>query len=412
MGVVGKRALLWGAIGALLTVLLTIAFLPRALRVEVRTLAPGPFRATLEAEGVTRVRNVFTMSAPVAGRVLRNPLEVGDELVQGDTVVATIEPSDPAFLDPRTLAESQHDLEAAEAERDLAAAEVARAEGDLTFAAAERARAEELFAHGSVPRRFVDEAQRESGRAEAALAAARAALDVREHHVMRARARLGTPVRVARAGPDCDCIELKAPVDGRVLQIFEKSEAVVQAGAPLLEIGNPAELEVVADFLSADAVQIAAGQRAEISGWGGTGVLPARVRRVEPFGFTKVSALGIEEQRVNVVLDLTAPAAEWRGLGHGYRVMVGVIAWESESALTVPVTALFRNAGAWQVFVVSDGVARVREVEVGARAALETLVTGGLAPGDVVIVNPPEKLADGARVAARSDLRPHAPFDP
>jgi len=403
MSVVGKRALIWGAVGALLVAFLVMAFRPRAVPVEVHTIAPGPFRVTLESEGTTRVREVFMVSAPVAGRVLRNPLEVGDVIEEGRTVLATIEPSDPAFLDPRTLAESRQDLEAAEAERDLAAAEVARTLSDQTFAATERTRAEELFARASVPQRFVDEARRASASAEAAVSAARAALDVREHYVMRARARLVTPVRVERAGPDCDCIELKAPVNGRVLQIFEKSEAVVQAGNPLLEIGDPQDLEVVADFLSADAVRIAPGQPAEIANWGGEGLLAAQVRRVEPFGFTKVSALGIEEQRVNVVLDLTAPAAQWRGLGHGYRVMVRVIVWQSQAALTVPVTALFRHAGGWQTFVVENGTARLRAIEAGGRAGLETLVTAGLAAGDTVVVSPPETLENGARVAARPE---------
>jgi HlyD family secretion protein len=400
MSVLGKRWLLWGAVGALIAAGLVLAFRPRALGVELRTLEPAPFRVVLEAEGMTRVRDVFTVSAPVAGHVLRNPLEVGDELVQGRSVVATIEPSDPAFLDPRAQAESQHELEAAQAEHDLAKAEVARAEADRSFAETELARAEELFARGSVPQRFVDEARRAFRSADAALGAARAALDVREHQVMRARARLYTPVQASPGSGGCNCIELTAPADGRVLRIFEKSEAVVAAGTPLVEIGDPADLEVVADYLSADAVRIAAGQRAEITGWGGDTVLEARVRRVEPFGFTKISALGVEEQRVNVVLDLVAPRERWGGLGHGYRVIVRVIGWESDAALTVPVTALFRNAGTWHVFVDEDGVARLRTVEAGQRSGLEVLVTSGLEAGEQVVVNPPEALADGMRIEA------------
>lgn len=404
MSVLGRRWLLWGAVAALIAVGLVFAFRPRPLGVELRTLSPAPFRVVLEAEGMTRVRDVFTVSAPVAGQVLRNPLEVGDALEQGRTVVATIEPSDPTLLDPRSQAESQQDLKAAEAEYDLAKAEVARTEADRAFTEKELVRAEELFARGSVPQRFVDEARRAFQSADAALGAARAALNVREHQVMRARARLYTPVAGSTGESGCNCIELTAPIDGRVLRIFEKSAAVVAAGTPLLEIGDPAGLEVVADYLSADAVRITAGQRAEITGWGGDASLEARVRRVEPFGFTKISALGVEEQRVNVVLDLVAPRERWGGLGHGYRVIVRVIGWESDAALTVPVTALFRNAGAWHVFVDEGGVARLRTVEAGQRAGLEVLVTSGLAAGEAVVVNPPEALEDGMRIEA---LRGH-----
>jgi HlyD family secretion protein len=403
MNVVGKRWLLWGSIAAVVLVALVFGFRPQAIEVDVQTVRPASFRTVIEAEGVARVRDVFTISAPVGGQVLRNPLEAGDELMQGETVVATIQPSDPAFLDPRTQAESQHELEAAEAELGLSHANLSRADADRTFADTELRRAQELFARGSVSQRAVDEARRAFQSAEASVAAARAAVEVRDRQVMRARARLFTPAGHTGTGEACNCIELKAPVDGRVLRVFAKSEAVVQAGAPLIEVGDPADLEIVADFLSADAVRIEPGQRAEIVGWGGEGALDARVRRVEPFGFTKISALGIEEQRVNVVLDLAAPREEWRALGHGYRVIVRVIGWEADDALAVPVTALFRRAGSWQMFVDDGGVARLRAVDVGHRAGLQVQIRHGLAAGDVVLVNPPEVLEDGARINARGD---------
>jgi len=402
MSIAGKRWLLWGGIAVAVLAALLVAFRPRAVAVEVEVVEPGPFRTTLEAEGMARVRDVFTISAPVAGHVLRNPLEVGDELVAGLTVVATLQPSDPAFLDPRARAESEHELEAAEAELGLAAAELARAQADRAFAETELARAEELFARGSVPERAVDEARRAFKTADANVAAAEAAAEVRDRQVMRARARLITPVEPADSAEACNCVELKAPVGGRVLRIFAKSETVVQAGAPLIEIGDPADLEIVADFLSADAVQIEPGQHAEIVGWGGEGSLDARVRRVEPFGFTKISALGIEEQRVNVVFDLTGPRDDWRALGHGYRVIARVIGWQSDQALTVPVTALFRRQGAWHVFVEDAGVARLRPVVTEHRAGLRVQVSRGLSAGDRVLVNPPEALTEGARVEARA----------
>jgi HlyD family secretion protein len=397
-----KRWILWAGIASLLALALLYAFRPQPLLVEVHVVQPAPFRVLLEAEGTTQIRDVFVVSAPVAGRVLRNPLEVGDLLRAGESVVATIQPSDPAFLDPRAQAESRHELEAAEAELQLAAAELVRAESEQTYAAAELTRMEALFSRGGVAQRVVDEARRAFRSADAAVAAARAAVEVRAHLVRRVRARLVTPAAVAGAQDDCACVHLRAPADGRVLRLFEKSEGVVAAGTPLLEIGDPAQIEIVADYLSADAVRIAPEQAAEIVGWGGEGVLEASVRRVEPFGFTRISALGIEEQRVNVVLDLLTPRAEWHSLGHGYRVMVRVVSHATDAALTVPVTALFRHQGQWHVFVVEAGVARQRRVEVGQRAGLAVQITTGLVAQERVIVNPPEALEDGMRVALRS----------
>jgi len=398
MSVVGKRWLIWSGAALLLAGFLVYAFRPQPVAVDTLTLQPVPFRVTLDADGVTQIRDLFTISAPVGGRVLRNPLEVGDRVEQGLTVVATIEPSDPAFLDPRAQAESRHELEAAEAELDLAKAELARTEAERTFAAAEQQRAESLYARSAVPLRFVEDARRSFRTADAAVAAARAAADVREHQVRRARARLIMPVSAPFDRADCDCILLKAPVDGRILRLFAKSEAVVVAGTPLLEVGDPGQIEIVADFLSADAVRIEPGQYAEIAGWGGEDALEARVRRVEPFGFTKISALGIEEQRVNVVLDLISPPGRWSGLGHGFRVVVRVIVWQQSAALAIPVTALFREAGDWRVFLVDGDRVRSHALAIGQRAGLQVEVTSGLRAGDIIVVNPSEALADGVRV--------------
>jgi HlyD family secretion protein len=392
---------LWGGIATLVAIALVFAFRPQPVLVEAQVVQPAPFRVLLEAEGITQIRDVFVVSAPVAGRVLRNPLEVGDSLRKGESVAATIQPSDPAFLDPRAQAESRHELEAAEAELKLASAELARAESERAFAATELERAEELFTRGSVPQRMVDDARRAFRSADAAVAAARASVDVREHQVRRVRARLVTPVAATGTRDDCDCVHLLAPADGQVLRMFEKSDVVVAAGTPLLEMGDPAQIEIVADYLSADAVRIEPEQRAEITGWGGEGVLEARVRRVEPFGFTKISALGIEEQRVNVILDLVTPWEEWRSLGHGYRVMVRVISHAFDAALTVPVTALFRSQGQWQLFIVEDGIARRRSVEVGMRSGLSVQILEGLNAAERVVVNPPEALEDGVRVTLR-----------
>jgi HlyD family secretion protein len=401
MGVLGKRLALWGTIAAVLALLLLYAFRPRAELVDVETVVAGPLQVTVDAEGIARIKDVFTISAPVAGRLLRTPLAAGDPLTRDVSVVATIEPSDPAFLDPRALAESRQELETAEAARKAAAAEVERARTEQRFAHTELERARTLFESGSVPRRFADEAERTAGTAEAAVAGALAALDAREHEVLRARARLITPVDRSEGTLECECVTLTSPVNGRVLRVFEKSATVVAPGTALLEVGDPEELEVVADFLSADAVRIRPGQIATIEGWGGDGALEARVRHVEPFGFTKVSALGIEEQRVNVVFDLETSRERWEPLGHGYRVISRVVLWEGYDVLTVPVTALYRQASEWYVFVAAAGRAEQRAVTPGFRSGLKVQVLDGLDDGDVVIVNPPASLEPGARVRER-----------
>jgi HlyD family secretion protein len=396
-----RRMILWSAIGLTGAALLVFAWRPRPELVDLHAVAEGPLSVTVDAEGVTQVEDVFTVSAPVGGRLLRTRLSAGDSLTAGVSVVATLEPSDPAFLDPRAQAESQQELQAAEAAQALAAAELVRAEAEQAFAGAELSRARELFAAGSVPRRFVDEAERSARMADATVAAATAAVDAREHDVLRARARLVTPVQGARNGEDCECVTLTAPIDGVVLRVFEKSETVVTAGTPLLEVGDPAALEVVADFLSADAVRIRAGQTAWLDGWGGDRPLQARVRRVEPFGFTKVSTLGIEEQRVNVIFDLISPRDAWLTLGHGFRVIARVVVWEADRVLTVPVTALFRRDGQWLVFVDEDGRAEARPVVTGESAGLYVQIVDGLSPGERVVVSPSGSLRAGARIAPR-----------
>ena len=399
MTVMSRRFVIWGALGALLLLALFVAFRPRPLPVDLLEVQPGPMRVTVDAEGITKVKDVFTVSAPVGGLLHRTPLKVGDRVEQGETVVAMIEPTDPAFLDPRAQAESQADVEAAEAARDLAGAELEQARVEKEFAETELRRARELFTKGTVPQRFVDDADRAFRSATAAVAAAEAALDARDHQVKRALARLIEPVGDQQHADDASAFTLSAPVDGRVLRVFEESETVVTPGAPLLEIGDPMLLEVVADFLSEDAVRVEQHRPAVIEGWGGEEPLEASIRRVEPFGFTKLSALGIEEQRVNVVFDLVSPRHEWSSLGHGYRVIAKVIIWEAPSVLSVPVTALFRQGEQWMLFVYNDGDARLRPVTVGHRAGLQVEIVSGLESGEVVVLNPPEGLTDGAAVA-------------
>ncbi len=397
-----KRALIWTIVVAGGAVALVQAFRPQPVPVDVVAVRSGALVVTVDEEGKTRVRDTYTVSAPVMGRARRTTLEAGDAVVAGDTVVAEIEPSDPELLDLRTRAEAAADLAAAEADYSLAVAELDEALAELEFAKAERARSRRLAETDTISEREVDQAELAFKTRSAAVGTARAALRVREQAIARARARLAGPALTAIGSDECECVVVTAPVSGQVLRVLRESEAVVESGTALLEIGNPEDLEIVVEMLSTEAVKVAVGQRAVVEGWGGLEALEGVVARIEPYGFTKISALGVEEQRVNVIVDLTSPPETWRALGHGFRVDVRVVIWESADALTVPVTALFRRDGAWSTFVAEDGVARLRAVEIGQRSGLATEVRSGLVAGQRVIVSPGPRIEDGAPIVDRA----------
>jgi len=392
----------WLPIAAATLATLTWLFWPRAVPVDFAVAGTGPLAVSISDEGETRVRDVFVVSAPVPGLMRRITLEAGDPVIAGKTVTARIEPSDPSFLDRRTAAEARAAAGAAEAAQKLAVASVRRAEAELDFARAELKRYRGLAERDTVSANDLDAAERRSRTAEAALDEARAALRVRESELAQARARLMAPGMARRnRSADCDCVDVYSPVSGTVLRILKESESVVTSGTALLEIGDPAEMEIVADLLSTDAVKVRAGQRVLIEAWGGDEPLGGEVRRVEPFGFTKVSALGIEEQRVNVIIDFTDPPQRWQRLGHGYRVEPRIILAATDSALKVPRAALFRDAGQWAVFFDDGGTARLRHVKLGLENGLEAEIIEGLAAGDRVVLQPGDRVSDGTRVRVR-----------
>lgn len=391
-----KRLLLWAVPLLALAAGLAVAFQPRPLPVDMAEVTRGPFDVRVSAEGRTRVRDVYRVSAPVAGDVQRLPVEVGDAVVAGETVLAVVRPAAPGFLDQRGAAEARAALAAADAAEAEAAAAVRRAEAALTYARNELRRITTLAANGTVSRRALDQARSEADGASAALDSARALLEVRRHELEAARARLMQPDTPADA--EACCLRLTAPVDGRVLAVLQESRAVVPAGTPLVEVGDPAALEVVADVLSSDAVQIHPGATARLDDWGGP-PLEGVVRTVEPTGFTKVSALGIEEQRVNVILDFAAPPPD--ALGHGFRVMARVVTWRAEDTLIAPLGALFRDGDGWAVFRVEDGVARRQPVEVARLGEDRVALSSGLAAGDRIILHPSDRVHDGALVETR-----------
>jgi HlyD family secretion protein len=385
------------AVVLVVAVLLGVALWPRAAAVDVAAVSRGPLRVTVEHEGRTRAREPYVVSAPVAGRLLRIELEPGDT-VRRDQTVATFLPADPGLLDARTRAQAQALVAAAEAVvgRAHAAVRAARATADRARSEAERQRA--LAAQRIASREALEAAETSARAADASLRAAEFDGRNAEQELAAARAQL---VQQRRPGTAAT-LEIRSPISGVVLTRIQRSEAVLAAGTPLLQLGDPHDIEIVADFLSSDAVKISPGDPALIEQWGGERPLDARVRRVEPSGFLKVSALGVEEQRVNVLLDFADPAERWRRLGDGYRVEVRVVIWQHADVVKVPTSALFRSGERWAVLVADGGRARRRMVDLGQLAGLEAQVLSGVVPGDRVIVHPGDAVSDGARVKPRA----------
>jgi len=400
--VFGKSAqrIVAALVGLAVLMLLAWAVWPKPVPVDIAAIATGPLEVTVEDEGITRIREIYTVSAPIGGKMQRAPREVGDDVTAQKTIVAVIEPTDPSYLDVRTQRVNEAAVQAAKAAVDLADAQIKQAKSQLDFAQSDLRRAEELAASHTVSARALEKAKLDVTSAEAALASVVATLEVRRRELESARAHMIQPGEPTARSANC-CIEVRSPVDGRVLKIIAESEQVVQPGAPLIELGDPRDLEIVVDFLSRDAVRIAPGAPAYIESWGGDVTLAARVKRIEPTGFTKVSALGIEEQRVKVILDFIGPADAWRQLSHGYRIIARVVVWHSDDALQVPLGALFREGDNWAVFTVADGRAQRRLVKIGERNLHAARVVDGLKPGEPVILHPSDRVHDGVRVEPR-----------
>ena len=398
-----RRLMFWVPVLLITAGIIAMLFRPVAVTVDIVTIERGAISVTITDEGKTRVKDVFVVSAPVPGLMRRIDLEAGDAVTAGETVVARIEPSDPSFLDFRTQAESQAAAHAAEAAETYAAAQVRRARAELDFADAEFSRYQGLAERNTVSENDLDAALRRSRTAKASLEEAKASLNVRRSEVEQARARLMTPnTERSPRGDDCECINTYSPISGTVLRVLKKSEGVVASGTPLIEIGDPTQLEIIVDLLSTDAVRVEIGQRALIEAWGGELALEGTVTRIEPFGFTKVSALGIEEQRVNVRIALIDPPDRWARLGHGYRVEPRIILAEAEDVLTVPRAALFRDGDQWAVFVAENDSAVLRVVELGLGNAFVAEISSGLTEGEQVVLQPSDRVSAGSRLQSRN----------
>jgi len=386
------RRILLGVAATGAVALTTIAFRPRPTQVETARAVKGPLQVTVDEDGETRAHDRFILAAPVAGHLARIELHEGDT-VGPETVVATIS---PLPLDPREVAETKARVQSAEALKREADEHVARTQSDHDQTRRDLNRARELSKERIVAQQDLEQAQSKETSTAKALEAAKFRAQSGAAEVKRAEA--GLMALEAQQSQTGKTVTLRPPTRCRVLRILEKSERVVASGTPLVVLSNPNRIEIVVDLLSTDAVKVRPGASVSIENWGGPAPLRARVRLVEPYGFTKVSALGVEEQRVNVIADFVDPPD---GLGDGYRVDARIVIWESPSVLKVPASALFRAGSSWSTFVLENGRARLRQVDAGHRNALEAEITKGLDASTEVILHPSNDLKDGARVAIR-----------
>lgn len=393
-----------GVIAFGLIAFLVYAFQPAPVPVDLGGVSRGPMILSVDEEARTRVRDIYVVSAPVTGRLLRITPDPGDQVRTG-TLVAKLIPTDPSFLDVRTFRQAQAEVDRAEAAVDLARAELDRANAQLAFASSELKRARPLRQRNAISEAQLDQAVLNERAAAATVKSAGATLKAREADLESARARLLTPADAEEDGtpPEAGVVQVLSPVDGRILRILQESEIIVLAGTPLVEVGDPnGDLEILVELLSTDAVKVEVGQRVIIKDWGADPALEGRVLRVEPFGFRKISALGVEEQRVNVVIELLDPVERRPNLKHGFRVETQIVIWESDDVVRVPSSALFRDGGEWAVFMVQNGRARLKRIDVGRNNGTVAEVVSGLSDGDRVVLYPSDRVADGSAVAQRT----------
>lgn len=386
---------------ALIVAAAVYALSPQPVPVDVATVERGPLAVTIDEEGVARIKDVFLVSAPISGRVQRLPVEVGETVFRNTTTIATILPADPPFLDVRSRRELEAAVGAAQAAVTLAKAQLATAEANERLMEADLERAQRLASAETISARALEKATADLDTAKAQVAEGKAALTLRESELVSAEARLIEPDQLESAARDACCMTMRAPVSGTVLKLLTESEQVIAAGQGLLEIGDPGDMEVIVHLLSSDAVNVQAGSVATIDQWGGQ-PLSAEVRRIDPAAYTKVSALGIEEQRVDAILDVVDPPETWERLGHEFRVMVHITVWEDDDVINIPLGALFRTGPDWTVFKVVDGMAVATPIKLGHRNSRYAEIVGGLESGDVVVMHPSDQVTDGGAVVDRA----------
>lgn len=377
---------------------IVVAWLPKPVPVDVVAAEKGPMRVAIEEDGRTRVKDRYAVSAPLSGNLARIELRPGDRVDAGDPL-ARIVPLEAPLLDPRSQAQARARASGAQAARRQAKAAIERTRAAFELAEREAQRQRRLVEQGSAPAQALERAELELRARREELTSAKFGERVARYEAETARAAAG---RMEGGAEDADeQMVVHSPVAGTVLRVLKENEGVVQAGTPLLEVGDSSALEIVVDVLTSDAVDIEPGARTIIERWGGDRPLEAHVRRVEPSAFTRPSALGVEEQRVNVIVDLDEPHDVWKRLGDGYRVEASIVVWEADEVLRVPASAVFRSGDGWALFVDEDGTAGLRRVEIGKRNGELAQIERGLEPGTPIILHPSDRVADGVSIEVR-----------
>lgn len=399
MNIQWRRRIIWLALALLIIAALVYGFSPQPGLVDIAKATRGPMQVSVGEEGKTRVIDRYDISAPVAGMTCRVDLDVGDPVEKGQALI-TINPLESQALDPRSRAEAEARIAAAASALYAAEQIVKSALAEKDLAEKELSRLQPLFEKGHVSQGQLDQAAATVETTRAASRSAQFAVDVARYELEAARTALSYTGVSGQDNPDAN-VQVRSPIDGRLLAIHQECEGVVAAGQPLLVVGDTRSLEVETDVLSADAVKIKPGMRVEFHRWGGEKPLQGQVRTVEPVGFTKISALGVEEQRVLVISDITSGPAQWESLGDGYRVEAEFILWQSDDVLQIPASALFRFNDGWALFVMQNAKAIRREVKVGQRNGLSAEILEGLTEGETVITHPYNTIEDGMAVKQR-----------
>lgn len=395
-----RRQIFVISVAAVVVLALVYGFMPRPVPVDTAAVSRGPLRLTVEEEARTRVRDRFVVSAPIPGFLRRIELDAADRVKRG-WLLAVIEPGRSTVLDPRSRAEAEAGIDAARAALETAKERARAAAADAEYAQQRLARIKELFEGGYVAKDDLDQAEAAAKKADAAGDSSEAAVNASKADLERAKSVLRYSGVEQKDGAG-QTVMVRSPIEGAVLKVHRKSEGVVNAGQPLLDLGNPRSLEVIAEVLSAQAVKLGQGTRVLFERWGGSHLLEGKVRVVEPSGFTKVSSLGVEEQRVLVIIDVTSPPEVWRNLGDGYRLDAVFVIWEGNNVLQVPESALFRKGDGWAVFTIENGRARLREVGVGRRSGVAAQILSGISEGSPVITHPDDAVREGVKVRLRN----------
>lgn len=405
-----RKSRSWMTISTVVLVIaaLTWAFWPRPLMVDIGEVKYAPMVMTINEEGKTRVRDAYVVSTPVAGRLLRIEVESGDQVEEGKSIIARMLPSNPAALDIRTREQAHAAVAAAEAAVRVARADLNKAIADKDLANLDLNRKRALKISGTVNQTSVEHAERAWRVADASVEQAKAGISMRQADLANARARLISfdstgSNQTANNTFQNEAVPVLAPISGRILRILQKSETTLPAGKAILEIGDISnDLEIVTELLSTDAVRVSVGNRVIITNWGGPTPLNGIVERIDPWGFTKFSALGVEEQRVNTVIKFRDPPEYRKSLGHGFRIETRIVIWEDKNALIVPSSALFREQDDWVVFVINNGIAALRKITIGHNNGIQAEVRSGLEAGDKVVLYPSSGLTNDSRVVKRN----------